>query len=270
MVKDINEVLKEAKNILKENNINEREARLLLAFSLETTIEKLFIKKEITGIEYNKYMKIIKKRAEGIPYAYITGHKEFMKLDFVVNKNVLIPREDTEILVQETIKLNKKNILDMCTGSGCIAISLAKYIKDSKIDGSDISKRALTIAKLNAKQNNVEVNFINSNLFEEIKKTYDVIVSNPPYIRTRDMQDLQIEVKQEPERALDGGENGIYFYNKISKEAKKYLNEEGYLIFEIGYDQAGEVTEILKKYNYKNIEVIKDLSKNDRVVKAQK
>ena len=108
MVKDINEVLREAKGILKANEIDEREARLLLAFSLETTIEKLFMKKEITEIEYNKYIKIIKKRAEGMPYAYITGHKEFMKLDFIVNKNVLIPREDTEILVEETIKLNKK------------------------------------------------------------------------------------------------------------------------------------------------------------------
>ena len=113
MVKDINEVLREAKSILKANEIDEREARLLLAFSLETTIEKLFMKKAITEIEYNKYIKIIKKRAEGVPYAYITGHKEFMKLDFIVNKNVLIPREDTEILVEETIKLNKKKILDM-------------------------------------------------------------------------------------------------------------------------------------------------------------
>ena len=270
MVKDINEVLREAKGILKANEIDEREARLLLAFSLETTIEKLFMKKEITEIEYNKYIKTIKKRAEGMPYAYITGHKEFMKLDFIVNKNVLIPREDTEILVEETIKLNKKKILDMCTGSGCIAISLAKYIDNAEVEGVDISKRALTIAKLNAKQNNVDVNFINSNLFEEVTSTYDVIVSNPPYIRKSDMGNLQKEVTREPEKALDGGEDGLYFYKKIIKEAKKYLNEEGYLIFEIGFDQAKEVSELLEKYNYKNIEVIKDLSKNDRVVKAQR
>ena len=168
------------------------------------------------------------------------------------------------------MKQNKKKILDMCTGSGCIAISLAKYIDNAEVEGVDISKRALTIAKLNAKQNNVVVNFINSNLFEEVTSTYDVIVSNPPYIRKKDMENLQKEVTREPEKALDGGEDGLYFYKKIIKEAKKYLNEEGDLIFEIGFDQAKEVLELLKKYNYKNIEIIKDLSKNDRVVKAQK
>ena len=114
------------------------------------------------------------------------------------------------------------------------------------------------------------MNFINSNLFEEVTSTYDVIVSNPPYIRKSDMGNLQKEVTREPEKALDGGEDGLYFYKKIIKEAKKYLNEEGYLIFEIGFDQAKEVSELLEKYNYKNIEVIKDLSKNDRVVKAQR
>lgn len=270
MVMDINKVLAEAKEILKKNEIDSREARLLLAFSLETTLEKLFMKNEITYKEYKNYMKIIKKRSAGIPYAYITGHKEFMKLDFIVNKNVLIPREDTEILVQEAIKINKKEILDMCTGSGCIAISLALYIENSLIDAVDKSKRALKIAMFNAKKNNANVNFINSNLFEKIEKTYDLIVSNPPYIKTDDLNALQKEVKNEPKMALDGGKSGILFYKKIIKQAKNYLNENGFLLLEIGYDEAEAISNLLKSNNYKNIEIIKDLSKNDRVIKAQK
>ena len=217
MVKNINDVLKEAKQILKENNIDEREARLLLAFSLNMPLEKLIIKKEYTKKEFQKYIKIIKKRASKIPYAYIVGHKEFMKLDFEVNKNVLIPRDDTEILVEEVIKLDKKKILDMCTGSGCIAVSLANYIKDSEVDAVDISKKALKIAKLNAKNNNVFINFIKSNLFKKVKEKYDVIVSNPPYIKKEDLNNLQEEVKKEPIKALDGGKTGLDFYKKIIK-----------------------------------------------------
>lgn len=269
MVKNINEVLRESKEILKANNIDEREARLLLAFSLEVPIEKLLIKNTCTLREYAKFMKIITKRASGIPYAYIVGHKEFMKLDFEVNKNVLIPREDTEILVQEVISLNKKKILDMCTGSGCIAISLAKYIENSMVDAVDVSEKALTIAKLNAKKNNVCVNFIKSNLFAEIDDEYEVIVSNPPYIKTEDLKDLQIEVKNEPIKALDGGKTGLYFYKKIIKDAKKYLKPNGILALEIGYDQAEEVAILLKENGYEEIKIIKDLSGNDRVVIAR-
>lgn len=270
MVKKINEAINEAKIILNQNGIDEREARLLLAFSLETTLEKLFVKNEMTYKEYKKYMQIVEKRSSGIPYAYITGHKEFMKLDFIVNKNVLIPREDTEILVQEAIKINKKEILDMCTGSGCIAISLAKYIENSLVDAVDISKRALKIAMLNASKNNVNINFIKSNLFKKVEKTYDLIISNPPYIKTEDLKNLQKEVKNEPMRALDGGETGLYFYKKIINKAAEYLNENGFLLLEIGYDEAKEVSKLLQNNNYINIEIIKDLSGNDRVVKAQK
>ena len=242
---------------------------MLLAFSLEISIEKLLIKNTCTLREYSKFMKIINKRASGIPYAYIVGHKEFMKLDFEVNKNVLIPREDTEILVQEVINLNKKKILDMCTGSGCIAISLAKYIENSIVDAVDVSKKALTIAKLNAKKNNVCINFIESNLFTEVDDQYEIIVSNPPYIKTEDLKDLQVEVKNEPMKALDGGKTGLYFYKKIIKDAKKYLKLNGVLALEIGYDQAEEVTDLLKENGYNEIKIIKDLSGNDRVVIAR-
>ena len=269
MVKNINEVLKDARIILKENNIDEREARLLLAFSLDMPIEKLLTKKTCTLREYTKFIKLINKRVSGIPYAYIVGHKEFMKLDFEVNKNVLIPREDTETLVQEVIKLDKKKILDMCTGSGCIAISLAKYISNSIVDAVDISEKALSMARLNAKKNGVSINFIKSNLFAEVEDKYDIIVSNPPYIKTEDLKNLQKEVKSEPIKALDGGDTGLYFYKKIIEEAKKYLNKTGILAFEIGYDQAEDVSNLLKENGYDRIEVIKDLSGNDRVIIAR-
>ncbi len=270
MVKDIREVLIEARKVLKENNVDEREARLLLAFSLEISPEKLIIKKACTVREYEKFMKIIKKRISGIPYAYIVGYKEFMKLNFVVNKNVLIPREDTEILVLEAIKLNKQKILDMCTGSGCIAISLAKYIENAVVDAVDISSKALSIANFNAKKNNVNVNFIKSNLFENVYDTYDLIVSNPPYIKTGDIEKLSKEVKNEPIKALDGKKDGLYFYKKIAKDAFKYLNVDGILMFEIGYDEAEDVCKLLEKNKYKDIQVIKDLAQNNRVIIAQK
>lgn len=198
------------------------------------------------------------------------GYKEFMKLRFFVNDNVLIPREDTEILVQEAIELNKKSILDMCTGSGCIAISLAKYIEGAIVDAVDISKEALELAEKNADFNAVKVNFINSNLFENISKEYDLIVSNPPYIPSLDIEELQSEVKNEPHIALDGGDDGLDFYKKISKEALKYLRVDGILMYEIGYDQAISVSNILKNCGYKDIKVIKDFGGNDRVVIARK
>lgn len=193
-----------------------------------------------------------------------------MKLRFFVNDNVLIPREDTEILVQEAIELNKKSILDMCTGSGCIAISLAKYIEGAIVDAVDISKEALELAEKNADFNAVKVNFINSNLFENISKEYDLIVSNPPYIPSLDIEELQSEVKNEPHIALDGGDDGLDFYKKISKEALKYLRVDGILMYEIGYDQAISVSNILKNCGYKDIKVIKDFGGNDRVVIARK
>lgn len=193
-----------------------------------------------------------------------------MKLKFFVNNNVLIPREDTEILVQEAISLNKKSILDMCTGSGCIAISLAKYIDGSFVEAVDISENALKLAKKNAKFNEVEVNFINSNLFENVFKKYDLIISNPPYIPSVDIEDLQSEVKNEPHIALDGGDDGLDFYRQISKDAINYLTDDGVLMYEIGFDQADSVSTILQECGYENIRVIKDFGGNDRVVVARK
>ena len=198
-----------------------------------------------------------------------------MKLKFEVNKSVLIPREDTEVLVQEILDEfnDKKNlkILDMCTGSGCIAISLAKYLDSTCIvDAVDLSTDALEVAKRNADLNEVTVNFINSDLFENVVSKYDAIVSNPPYIKKCDMESLQIEVKKEPSMALDGGDDGLLFYKEIATNAKKFLNPKGSLFFEIGFDEGNDVSEILRLNGYKGIFVIKDFGGNDRVVKCKK
>ena len=207
----------------------------------------------------------------------LLGTQEFMKMNFLVNDKVLIPRPDTEVLVEEVIKLSKKfakpKILDLCTGSGAIAVSLAKYVNSAEIYASDISKEALDVAKINAKKNEVEnkITFIESDLFMQIPKNkFDIIVSNPPYIRKDVIEDLDEEVKKEPIIALDGGTDGLDFYRKIAKDAYDYLKYNSYLCFEIGYDQKIDVIEILEnEKKYTNIYSKKDLYENDRIIIAK-
>lgn len=275
---NINEVLKVGRENLLQNDVDPREARLLLAFVLQVRKEELITIHEISEDIYKKYLEIINRRASGEPYAYITGYKEFMKLDFKVDKNVLIPREDTELLVEQVIEIvnQKQNksgvpaqqlrILDMCTGSGCIAISLAKILENIEATAVDISEKALEIAKENAKNNSVDVQFVLSNLFEKIDKKFDIIVSNPPYIQTKVIEELQKEVKNEPVLALDGGETGLNFYEEIIEKAPHFLNQNGVLAFEIGYDQALEISNKMKENGFEDIIVRKDLGNQDRVV----
>lgn len=198
-----------------------------------------------------------------------------MKLNFYVDENVLIPQPDTEILVEEIINLykNKKcKILDLCTGSGAIAIALAKYVEDAQIVSSDISMKALQIAKLNAEKNLVhkKIKFIESDMFEKIDDTdFDIIVSNPPYIKTDVINTLDASVKKEPNIALDGGQDGLKFYKIIINKAHQYLSNNGKLFLEIGYDQKEDVIKLLNKTGYYNeIYSKKDLSQNDRIVVA--
>lgn len=275
----VKRVLEEAVKILKDNNIDEAIIKAKIVLCMVLKIEKEYIiindSKEMAKEDEEKYFQYINKLKNGIPLQYITNNQEFMKLNFFVDENVLIPRADTEILVEEVISLanvDKNKILDVCTGSGAIAVSLAKYIKNSNVMALDISKEALKIAEKNAFNNNVNIKLIESDLFNNLEENdFDIIVSNPPYIRENVINELSIEVKHEPKIALDGGKDGLDFYRKLSSESYKYLKEDGYLCLEIGYDQKNEVIEILKnEKKYKNIYSKKDLFGNDRIIIAQK
>ena len=219
-----------------------------------------------------EYELAVKKRAEHIPLQYIVGETEFMGLKFKVNSNVLIPRQDTETLVEEALKTVKPGmkVLDMCTGSGCIIISILHNVEGVKGYAVDISKQAVNVAKENAKLNEVPVLFERSDLFEMVTEKFDVIVSNPPYIASAEVEKLMPEVRDfEPENALDGGADGLDFYRKIAGQVKDYLNPGGYVYMEIGYDQGEAVSELMRNAGFTEVEVIKDLARNDRVVKGK-
>lgn len=258
---------------LKGNKIEEpiSKARRLLAFTLNVSKEHLLInnKQEVLRDKIEEFNKYIDKLIKGEPIQYIIGKQYFMGFEFVVNKNVLIPQPDTEILVEKTIEIarmyEKPKILDLCTGSGAISISIAKLISDVKVFASDISKEALKVAKLNDKEN--KVTFIESDMFKNIKEKFDIIVSNPPYIKTEEVKTLSKEVQNEPMLALDGGQDGLMFYRDIIENAHNHLTPNGYLCLEIGEDQREEVTDIIKQNNnYTKIKVYKDLSGNDRII----
>lgn len=216
-----------------------------------------------------QYFMYLKQRGEHIPLQHITKEQEFMGLTFCVNEHVLIPRQDTEILVEEVLKRIKEDmtILDMCTGSGCIIISLKHEKPSIQAFASDISEKALAVARQNAKNLLESVTFIQSDLFQEINNQFDIIVSNPPYIPTAVVDSLMMEVKEhEPLLALDGSADGLFFYKEIIGKAKMYLKPKGFLCFEIGYDQGEEVSSLMKEAGFLNIVIIKDLAGLDRVI----
>ena len=278
---NIKETMKKGMIDLKINGIEEPKlkARLLMQFILNKPRQYLLVydNEPLTLRQEVDYFKAIKKIINGVPLQHITHMQEFMKMNFYVNEDVLIPRPDTEILVEEVIniakRINAKKILDMCTGSGAIAVSLAKYIEDSEITAVDISKKALNVAKKNAKNNEVEnqITFIESNLFEKVKtEKYDMIVSNPPYIKKEVMKTLDREVQKEPSIALDGGYDGLDFYRKIINKSDEYLKFNGYLCFEIGYDQKIDVIELIEnEEKYIDTYSKKDLYGNDRIIIAK-
>ncbi len=232
--------------------------------------ELAFIK-EFSKQELEQINEAVEKRLKHIPLALIFGKTCFYGLNFVVSKDVLIPRLDTEILVErviDEIRSRKTNVsvLDIGTGSGAIAVTIAKET-GAKVTAVDVSEKALEIAKQNAKFNDVDVEFANSDLFEDISDLkVDIIVSNPPYIESAVIDDLMPEVKyHEPILALDGGETGLDFYERIIKDAPNHLNSHGKLFFEIGYNQGASVSSLMKE-KFKNILVVKDYLGNDRVV----
>lgn len=227
---------------------------------------------DITQDAQKEYEIAVQKRAEHIPLQYIIGEQEFMGLRFKVNSNVLIPRQDTETLVEQVLKIVKPGmkVLDLCTGSGCVLISVLKNAPELTGMGSDISKTALLVAKENAKLHEVDAEWVRSDLFDNITETFDVIMANPPYIPTGEILSLMPEVRDfEPENALDGGADGLDFYRKIAGQVKDYLNPGGYVYMEIGYDQGEAVSELMRNSGFTEVEVIKDLAQNDRVVKGK-
>lgn len=277
----ISELIKKGMIELKNENIEEPKlkARLLMQYVLNQTRQYVIVN-DMEQLEKNKekqYLEEIKILKKGVPIEHITHQKEFMKLNFFVDKNVLIPRQDTEILVEEVIKIaqktNAKKILDLCTGSGAIAVSLAKYLPQSEITAIDISNEALKIAKKNAISNNVEnqITFVNSDMFTNLnEEKFDIIVSNPPYIKTNVIEKLDIQVKNEPYIALDGGKDGLDFYKKIINESYRYLKYKGYLCLEIGFDQKIDVIELIENTEkFVNTYSKKDLFDNDRIIVTQ-
>ena len=273
----INEFIVLETKRLKLNNIDDSTIiiKQILSYTLNKDQQYFVINgdKELQLEEEKNAKEAIDKIISGIPIQYITNKQEFMTEEYYVDENVLIPQPDTEILVEEVLKICANNncnakILDLCTGSGAIAISLKKRMIKSTMFASDVSIKALNIARKNANINGTEINFIESDLFDKIQeKDFDIIVSNPPYIKKEVLKTLSKQVQNEPTLALDGGESGLEFYEKIANEAYIYIKNNGFLCLEIGYDQAKEVEEILiKNKYYKDIRVIKDLSNNDRCI----
>ena len=280
----IKEVLKTAIEKLKNKNIEDAsmKVKMILSDTLNKEKEYLLVhdQDELDEDVLKVFDERLNKLISGKPIQYILNKQDFMGLHFYVDENVLIPQPDTENLVEEVIKISEilkmgkeqLKVLDMCTGSGAIAVSLSKYIDKALIYASDISINALDVAKKNAKSNSLDITFIHSDLFNdiEISNQFDIIVSNPPYIETEVIKSLSKEVQEEPIIALDGGKDGLDFYREIIKCAKEYLIKDGYLVLEIGYDQKDSVIKLLQDNDYKNIYSKKDLSGNDRVVVGQK
>lgn len=285
--------------------------KILIEYVFKISKEKLILKykDEINNKKVEEFRNLLKKLENGIPIQYIINNQEFMGLNFYVDEDVLIPQPDTEVLVEEVIKycnelrnnepedketnkdykeniekepiinkndknINKKTIkiLDLCTGSGIVGISIYKYLENVEIYASDISQKALNIAEKNTNLNNAKINFINSDMFENIHiKDFDIIVSNPPYIESKVIKSLSKEVQNEPKLALDGGEDGLKFYRSILENAKDYLRKNGAIFLEIGYDQKEKIEEILKSYKiYKETKCIKDFGGNNRVIIIKK
>lgn len=248
---------------------------LILEFLTNKEIFELKFSKNYSVDDiYDDFLKILEKRKEHYPLQYIFGKWNFYGLELFVDSSVLIPRFETEILVDEILKLNcnKEKILDIGTGSGAISLALSSNLKDSIIYGVDISKEALKVANKNKQSLSLKnVHFFESDIFSNIKdKDFDVIVSNPPYIDEKDMKSLEKELYFEPQNALYGGKDGLYFYKKIIESANDYLKNDGILAFEIGYNQKESIFDMLKGKNFKILFSKRDFSNFDRIIVAKK
>lgn len=272
------ECYEKGSRILNEAGIEEStlDARLLLEAVCGTDRNDLLVHGEqpVEPEAEEKYFGWIGKRAGRIPLQQLTGEQDFMGLTFTVNENVLIPRQDTEILVEEVLKElhDGMRILDMCTGSGCILLSLLHYSNDCEGLGVDLSAEALEVAgrnvlKVLTPEKAEHAHFLQSDLFEKVEGKFEIIVSNPPYIASAEVDRLMPEVRDhEPRMALDGTEDGLYFYRRIIEEAGKHLVSSGMLFFEIGYDQGQAVSELMRTEGYCEVQVVQDYAGLDRVV----
>lgn len=281
----INELLQLGVEKLGEREYLDPLLESIIILSFLQNVDKSYIythgDKEVSEEIVDKFLNFIEKRKEGYPLSYILKEKEFYGLDFYIEEKVLVPRPDTEILVEWIInKVNNEfkdrhlNIVELGTGSGCIALTLAYYLKNTKVFAVDIDDVALKVASINRNNLNLNdrVSLYKGDLFNgisslQLEGKIDIIVSNPPYIPTNAISELQIEVrKYEPKKALDGGEEGLLFYRRIVPESKKYLKSGGILAFEIGYDQGMKVKKLLEDNGFKDISIIKDFQGLDRVV----
>lgn len=272
------ECYEKGSRILNEAGIEEStlDARLLLEAVCGTDRNDLLVHGEqpVAPEAEEKYLNWIRQRAEHIPLQQLTGEQDFMGLTFSVNEHVLIPRQDTEILVEEVLKElhDGMRVLDMCTGSGCILLSLLHYSNDCEGLGVDLSAEALEVAgrnvlKVLTPEKAEHAHFLQSDLFEKMEGKFEIIVSNPPYIASAEVEKLMPEVRDhEPRMALDGTEDGLHFYRRIIEEAGKHLVSSGMLFLEIGYDQGQAVSELMRTEGYCEVQVVQDYAGLDRVV----
>lgn len=261
---------------LKEAEIGEAQldARLLLEEVCGTDHNTLLCHgdREVSEAEEEQYRKALEQRAVHVPLQHLLGYQDFMGLRFQVNEHVLIPRQDTEILVEEAMRYlhDGMRILDLCTGSGCILLSLLHYSNDCEGTGVDISKEALQLAALNAELLGIKADFLKSDLYEKVTGKFDLLVSNPPYIERKVIPTLMEEVREyDPYIALDGGEDGLDFYRRIIGGAQDYLKRGGQILMEIGSGQAQAVSELLREAGFKEIDVCRDFAGLDRVVSGR-
>lgn len=272
------DIYKNASIRLKEAGVPEYQldARLLLEYVCGTDYNTLLVHgdRDVSPEEEKKYNELIEKRASRVPLAYIVGYQEFMGLTFDVNENVLVPNQDTETLAEEALRelSDGMRFMDLCTGSGCVALSILNYTNDTSCVMTDISDKAIEVATGNRDRLGFSdrAEIVKTDLFpQDADKKFDMIVSNPPYIRTDVIATLPPEVgKGEPYIALDGGQDGLIFYRRIIENAPKWLYTSGWLMMEIGYDQGDAVAGLMKDGGFHEVEVIKDLGGNDRVVRG--
>jgi len=280
MDKRISAIIQKGANLLEKAGVADArlEATLLLRYIKKWQLYQLLMNMQelLSHEEVEDFLKLVHLRETGYPLQYITGIKEFMGIELEVNPHVLIPRYDTETLVEAALKKklpDKAKVVDVGTGSGAIAVSLAKFKPEWEIYAVDISEEALGIAKRNSNKHNTKVIFFQGDLLEPIKKAGikpDLIVSNPPYIPLQEIGDLMKEVQFEPHLALQGGDDGLDVYRRLIPQAYSCLDKNGCLILEIGYNQGKEVSELCENEGFQQVEIIKDYQKHDRVVTCVK